>query len=353
LKTYISFSTGTDTEYSFDAWGRRRDKDNWSYTLSSEPDLFAGRGFTAHEHLPWFNLINMNGRLYDPLVGRFLSPDENVQMPDFTQNFNRYSYALNNPMKYTDPDGEWFLIDDAISFVVGGIINVIFNAGEIDNFWEGLGYFASGGAGAWIAVQSFGLAAPVGAAITTFGNSTLETNFLTKENDYSFSSITSAQWEKIGKKTLIGGVSGYVGGKLGEKISNKLINSFNIKTEFWSKTTERMISGGIANGLNDYGNSTLINGNKWYSKEAIFSLGIGTGKGIAMGFSYTYVEQKWAMPTLKKLQLSLRLEQNNNINTYDFIYNNKFTPYVNPIPGVNPINPGNLYNPTIKFPIIK
>jgi hypothetical protein len=53
----------------------------------------------------------MNARLYDPAVGRFLSPDPYVQSPDFTQNFNRYSYVLNNPLKYTDPDGEivWFI----------------------------------------------------------------------------------------------------------------------------------------------------------------------------------------------------------------------------------------------------
>ncbi|MGV8091909.1 MAG: RHS repeat domain-containing protein [Mangrovibacterium sp.] len=103
-------------EYNFDPWGRRRDKDDWSYTLDSEPALFAGRGFTGHEHLPWFNLVNMNGRLYDPLVGRFLSPDNYVQMPNYTQGRNRYSYALNNPLVYKDPEGEFFFIDD---YVIG------------------------------------------------------------------------------------------------------------------------------------------------------------------------------------------------------------------------------------------
>ena len=49
----------------------------------------------------------MNGRLYDPLTAQFLSPDNYVQLPDFTQNFNRYSYCLNNPLVYTDPEGEW------------------------------------------------------------------------------------------------------------------------------------------------------------------------------------------------------------------------------------------------------
>jgi RHS repeat-associated protein len=92
-------------EYSFDAWGRRRNPTDWSYNLTNEPALFAGTGFTGHEHLPWFNLINMNGRLYDPLVGRMLSVDNFVQNKSSTQSHNRYSYCLNNPLKYTDPSG--------------------------------------------------------------------------------------------------------------------------------------------------------------------------------------------------------------------------------------------------------
>jgi len=46
-----------------------------------------------------------NGRVYDPCQGRFLSPDVFIQSPDFTQDYNRYSYVLNNPLKYTDPSG--------------------------------------------------------------------------------------------------------------------------------------------------------------------------------------------------------------------------------------------------------
>jgi hypothetical protein len=51
----------------------------------------------------------MNGRLYDPVIGRFFSPDNFVQIPEFTQAFNRYSYCLNNPLKYIDPTGNKFL----------------------------------------------------------------------------------------------------------------------------------------------------------------------------------------------------------------------------------------------------
>lgn len=77
-----------------------------AYVMGSEPALFLGRGYTAHEHLPWFGLINMNARLYEAALGRFLSPDPYVQMPDFTQSFNRYSYCVNNPLIYIDPSGE-------------------------------------------------------------------------------------------------------------------------------------------------------------------------------------------------------------------------------------------------------
>ncbi len=126
LGTITHLKTGsTVNEYSFDAWGRRRDKDSWSYTLDSEPSLFADRGFTGHEYLEDFNLYNMNGRLYDPVVGRFLSPDPYVQNPDFTQSFNRYSYCLNNPLKYADPNGEFFL--DPIVWLGNYLINWLDN----------------------------------------------------------------------------------------------------------------------------------------------------------------------------------------------------------------------------------
>jgi RHS repeat-associated protein len=89
---------------SYDAWGNRKFE-------VKDPSLIFDRCFTGHEHLDEFGLINMNGRMYDPVVGRFLSPDPYVQAPDFSQSFNRYSYALNNPLIYTDPSGEivWFV----------------------------------------------------------------------------------------------------------------------------------------------------------------------------------------------------------------------------------------------------
>ncbi len=58
-----------------------------------------------HEHLDEVGIINMNGRIYDPVLGRFLQPDKIIQEPGNLQNHNRYSYVMNNPLKFTDPSG--------------------------------------------------------------------------------------------------------------------------------------------------------------------------------------------------------------------------------------------------------
>jgi len=101
--------------------GRRRNPSDWSYDNVSS-SFYIDRGFTGHEHRDQFGLINMlseaksrslqasgNGRVYDPLMAMFLSPDNFVQSPDLTQNFNRYTYCLNNPLKFSDPSGNNYM----------------------------------------------------------------------------------------------------------------------------------------------------------------------------------------------------------------------------------------------------
>jgi len=87
----------------YDAWGNQ--------TVTNNTFDFH-RGYTGHEHLPEFGLINMNGRMYDPSLRRMLSPDAYVQSPLFSQSYNRYSYCVNNPLKFTDPTGEDITVGD-------------------------------------------------------------------------------------------------------------------------------------------------------------------------------------------------------------------------------------------------
>ena len=83
-------------EHRYTAWGQR---------TSSTQNPRLRRGFTGHEHLAQFGLIDMQARLYDPHLGRFLAPDPYVQAPENPMSFNRYTYCFNNPLKYTDPTG--------------------------------------------------------------------------------------------------------------------------------------------------------------------------------------------------------------------------------------------------------
>ena len=110
--------------------------------------------FFSGKHLDAFSLINMNGRVYDPQIGRFLSPDPQLQAPGNWLNYNRYAYCINNPLKYTDPTGERFGIDDGVAFLIGGAVNLGVNLwqGNIDNFGEGLAAFGAGGAAGTLAL---------------------------------------------------------------------------------------------------------------------------------------------------------------------------------------------------------
>ena len=63
------------------------------------------RGYTNHRQLYTLNLIDMGGRMYDTTISRFLSIDPHLQDPTNPQNYNRYIYVLNNPLRYTDPTG--------------------------------------------------------------------------------------------------------------------------------------------------------------------------------------------------------------------------------------------------------
>ena len=139
---------------SYDVWGKQ------TVALNT---IGLHRGYTGHEMLSEFDIINMNGRLYDPVLGRFFSPDNYVQMPDNSQNFNRYSYCLNNPLKYTDPSGDVFVLDDFIAITAMGAMMGAMNAAMSDKpIWKGALLGAASAAATYGIGQLFGVAGSFG-----------------------------------------------------------------------------------------------------------------------------------------------------------------------------------------------
>jgi len=105
----------------FDPWG------NIVSVQDGQGNILAGltvldRGYTGHEHLQSVGIIHMNGRLYDPKLHRFMQPDNYIQDPYNSQNYNRYGYVLNNPLKYVDYSGEEGEETGGPSDTQGGII---------------------------------------------------------------------------------------------------------------------------------------------------------------------------------------------------------------------------------------
>ncbi|PTT77272.1 MULTISPECIES: RHS repeat-associated core domain-containing protein [unclassified Chryseobacterium] len=142
----------------FDAWGNLTHLQIGKDPVITEKNkiattyLLIDRGYTSHEHLSEVSIIHMNGRLYDPLLRRFLNADENIQDPTNTQNYNKYGYVMNNPMMYSDPDGEfWWWFAGALA---GGYISgVQANGGQLNpvkwdwqNTWSAVLGGAIGGA---------------------------------------------------------------------------------------------------------------------------------------------------------------------------------------------------------------
>jgi len=93
---------------SFTPFGERRGS-NWQGLPSAgDKAVFADvtrRGFTGHEMLDAVNLIHMNGRVYDPHLGRFLSADPIIQTISLSQALNPFSYVMNMPLTLIDPSG--------------------------------------------------------------------------------------------------------------------------------------------------------------------------------------------------------------------------------------------------------
>ncbi|MDQ6984422.1 MAG: RHS repeat-associated core domain-containing protein, partial [Ghiorsea sp.] len=94
-------------QFVYDPWGKQYNvQSNAIFNAYSSPAI--SQGYTGHKMVNDLEVIHMNGRIYDPTLGRFLQADPHIQAPKNSQSYNRYSYVLNNPMSYTDPSGYFF-----------------------------------------------------------------------------------------------------------------------------------------------------------------------------------------------------------------------------------------------------
>jgi RHS repeat-associated protein len=183
---------GTDADVlGYDAWGARRNPDGSTADASTFSLKPGGREFTGHEQVPDVGLVNMNGRLYDPGLGRFLSPDPQVQYPGDLQSFNRYSYVANNPLSHVDPTGYGFGFNFDTAFNIGaGIVEIAACAGSY-----GLGC---------VAAASFITSSYNASAMLDAGASRSQT-------------LTA-----LGISFAVGSISGVAGGAIGGAISKNI-----------------------------------------------------------------------------------------------------------------------------------
>jgi len=208
----------------YDAWGQQ--------TVTTNTIGFR-RGYCGHEMMPEYGIINMNGRLYDPVLGRFLSPDKYVQAPYNSQNYNRYTYCLNNPLKYTDPSGELFGIDDAL------IIGVLSNAfmGAVSSKMCGENALKGALVGAASSIATYGIGQVFGHTIGSFGNELLRAGAHGLTNGV----VSSLQGDKFFQGMITGSVASIAGSAVG------MLDLRNNPFQRFASFSATSLAGGLTN----------------------------------------------------------------------------------------------------------
>lgn len=258
-------------EMSFDAFGQRRDAINWQ-DMPAASIIAAGfgvfsnpvttRGFTGHEMADEVGIIHMNGRIYDPKLGRFLQADPFVQSPTDTQMLNRYSYVRNNPLNATDPSG-YFV------FTLGAIISAGLAAANVITLTTAvIASFAIAAVGTLYYGGSLGdaLIAGVSAAAMTY----VGAKFALSDGGFSgfealrfgtLGGITSSlQGGNFGHGFVAAGAGAYFGGKIGPGIKgNTWANVGKTATRMvLSGTISKVTGGKFANGATSAAFSNII-----------------------------------------------------------------------------------------------
>jgi RHS repeat-associated protein len=239
IETITNASGAIVEKLSFDAFGKRR-LSSWD---DGVPNIQSNntRGFTGHEMLDAVGLIHMNGRVYDPTLGRFLSADPNMQFPKNMQNYNRYSYVVNNPLSYTDPSG-FFLkkLFKSIAKPLQAAVKAF--SGALKNPYVRL---ALG-----IAAAAFTAGAAYGAYISNALN-TVGFNGLTAATFTTAKVVAGAAGGFVGglvasggdlRAAAVGGITGGAAGFIGAS------SAFNGGPTIFGNTAKRVVAHGVVGG---------------------------------------------------------------------------------------------------------
>ena len=194
----IADETGAVIErLAYDPWGKRRNVNGLADKADSLVGVNTDRGYTLHEHLDEVGVIHMNGRVYDPLIGRFMSADPFIQAPGNLQSYNRYAYVWNNPLGMTDPSGYWSLkklfktvVVIAVAYYTGGAV-----AGSLG--------FGGATAGSAIAAATTGATASLTSAMAVGASMGFTAGF-------AAAGLNGANFKESLKAGVAGGVTGAV-----------------------------------------------------------------------------------------------------------------------------------------------
>ncbi|MDX2188243.1 MAG: RHS repeat-associated core domain-containing protein [Bacteroidota bacterium] len=271
----------------YDAWGLRYTGNDNSLSNLTVDNTILRRGFTMHEHLDKYGIINMNGRIYDPKLGRFLQSDPYVAPADNAQAYNAYAYVYNNPVKYTDATGENPVIIIIAAAVIVGGINLASQAaqGNVHTWQQGVGYFAVGAVAGAVGAATGGVGGFAMAGAIQGGGNAL---------------VGGGTAMDVYKGALIGGIAGAVGGVTGGAAGGGIV-----------------AQGAIGGGAGGFTSGFLTGLSSGQGLEGALASGIvggvtGFALGAGMGFAYGVGAKFYAKWQANRTNAKLKAANQNN-----------------------------------------